>query len=156
MTGDIQMAISDSDFLEMAHIAARSAKCISMRVGCLLVKDNRPLSSGVNGTPSGWKNCCDVHKERGPEHSAWSEKYEIHAEMNALLNAARIGIPVAGATAYVTHEPCFNCTKHLVAAGIKNICYGLEYYRETQQGRIDKIMFCSENDVNYFQCLTTF
>ena len=75
--------------------------------GAVIVKDGRILSTGYNGTPSGYINCCDYWDNKyTKEHHEWSKLYEIHAEMNAIIWAAREGISIKDATIYVTLEPC--------------------------------------------------
>ena len=74
--------MSDTVYMEMAHSLAKLSKCVRLQVGCLLVKDGRVLSTGVNGTPSGYTNCNEAEYE---EHHAWSLRHEIHAELNAVI-----------------------------------------------------------------------
>ncbi|WP_067517971.1 deaminase [Endozoicomonas ascidiicola] len=133
--------MSDSVYMEMAHSLAKLSKCVRLQVGCLLVKGGRVLSTGVNGTPSGYVNCNDAEYE---EHHTWSLRHEIHAELNAVIWAARLGTPIEGATAYVTHSPCDQCTKNLLAAGIKRIVYDIQYDRNPQE---ELSQFCRENGV---------
>lgn len=132
----------DGVYMEMAFSLSKLSKCISLQVGCLLVKNGRVLSTGVNGTPSGYKNCNDVSSE---DHHLWSLRHEIHAELNAVIWAARTGSSIDGATAYVTHSPCDQCTKNLIAAGIKRIIYREEYKKTLKQAELKQ--FCQENGV---------
>ena len=92
----------------MAHSLAKLSKCVRLQVGCLLVKDGRVLSTGVNGTPSGYINCNEANYE---DHHQWSLRHEIHAELNAVIWAARLGTPIEGATAYVTTALATNAPK---------------------------------------------
>lgn len=120
--------ISDQNFINIAHEIASASKCVSKHVGAVIVKEGRILSTGYNGTPSGYENCCDHWKgEYTSQHHEWSKTYEIHAEMNAIIWAARKGISIEGATIYVTLEPCAECSKNLIAAGIKRVIYDKEY-----------------------------
>lgn len=135
--------MTHDDFMDIAHVCARSSKCVSLKVGAVLVRDGRIISTGRNGTPPGFTNCCDIHTERGPEHSAWSERYEIHAEMNCVLFAARHGIETEGAVMYVTIQPCHQCLKNLTAAGVTKIYYDEVYYREADMTN-EKIAFADE------------
>lgn len=116
---------SNEDFGDIVNILSRKSKCVSMKVGCIAVNERgRIVSSGVNGTISGGKNCCDVHAVKGNTHSAWSQKYEIHAEMNCILELARSSGKYKSLTFYTTHSPCDNCLKHLMgmrAVGELNI-----------------------------------
>lgn len=120
--------ISDKSFINIAHEIASASKCVSKQVGAVIVKDGRILSTGYNGTPAGYTNCCDHwNGEYTKEHHDWSKTYEIHAEMNALIWAAREGISIKNATIYVTLEPCSDCSKNLIASGIKRIVYDRGY-----------------------------
>jgi len=121
-------------FLEIAESISKMSNCVSLNVGCVITKNNRIVSTGYNGTPSGFVNCCDKfpnydkEKDRA-EHSVWSFDFEIHSEMNAIIAAAKIGIPLDGCTLYCTHSPCHNCLKHIIAVGIKEIYYSKFYDR---------------------------
>ena len=104
-------------YLDVAEAIAKRSKCVSLQVGCVLVKDDQIISTGINGTPETYINCKTKFEGCSSEHikqhhHEWSSKYEIHAEMNAIVRA---GQSVKGAVAYCTHSPCFNCTKHLLA-----------------------------------------
>jgi len=120
----------DRVFLNMCVEFSSLSKCVSHQVACLFVKDNRIISSGVNGSSSGYLNCNEVFNKKNfdrKKHHEFSENYEIHSEINAILSAAKNGISINGCTAYVTLEPCFNCSKNLSMSGIKRIVY-LESY----------------------------
>lgn len=141
-------------FMETAVSISNLSKCISMGVGCVAVNERgRIVGSGVNGTISGSKNCCDVHSERGLEHSAWSEKYEIHAEMNCILEMARSPVYNRKLTFYVTHSPCQNCLKHMMGMKAKNeldvvaIIYNEQYYRTSDETIKEQKEYCNEFDV---------
>jgi len=120
--------ISDQNFINIAKEIANASKCVSKQVGAVIVKDNRILSTGYNGTPAGYTNCID-HWDGNytADHHEWSKTYEIHAEMNAIIWAAREGISIKDATIYVTLEPCSECSKNLIASGIKRIVYETAY-----------------------------
>ena len=116
-------------YMHIAMAVRRRANCIGNRVGALLVRNDRIISTGYNGTPEGTRNC----DEGGCERCARREKYRsahgydvcicVHAEQNALLSAARFGIPVEGASIYTTMRPCFGCTKELLQARISAVYY---------------------------------
>ncbi len=117
--------------MEHAVVTAKASKCTYFQVGAVIVKNDRIISHGYNGTPAGFpEDCADYFcgdpKER-EEHHIFSENTTIHAEMNALLWAARSGIAVDESTIYVTLQPCHNCVKACVAAGIKTIIYKEHY-----------------------------
>ena len=120
--------IEDKIFLNIAAELSNASKCVSKQVGAVIVKDGRILSTGYNGTPAGFINCSEHWRgEYTKEHHEWSKTYEIHAEMNAIIWAAREGISIEGATIYVTLEPCSECSKNVIASGIKRIVYEKEY-----------------------------
>jgi len=138
--------LNDKNFINIASEIASASKCVSKQVGAVIVKDGRILSTGYNGTPAGYTNCCDHWKgEYTPEHHEWSKTYEIHAEMNAIIWAARKGISIEGATIYVTLEPCSECSKNLIASGIKRIVY-LKEYEHTHSEVVSK--FLQDNGVS--------
>jgi dCMP deaminase len=119
----------DHYFMGLAIAVRKRANCHGSRVGAVVVKEWRVLSTGYNGTPSKMPNCLDG----GCERCAHPEKYEsgkgydlcicVHAEQNCLLAAARFGISVEGATIYTTMRPCFGCTKELLQAGVERVVY---------------------------------
>jgi len=137
--------LNDRNFINIARELATASKCVSKQVGALIVKDGRILSTGYNGTPAGFENCCDYWDNKyTPEHHEWSKTYEIHAEMNAIIWAAREGISIEGATIYVTLEPCSECSKNVIASGIKRIVYE-KPYEHTHSEVISK--FIKDNGV---------
>ena len=126
--------ISDKNFLNIAKELSFASKCVSKQVGAVIVKDGRILSTGYNGTPAGYQNCSDFWDGKyTKDHHDWSKTYEIHAEMNAIIWAARKGISIEGATIYVTLEPCSECSKNLIASGIKRIVYEKSYEHTNSQ-----------------------
>lgn len=131
------------EYLDIAKIISRRSKCVSKKVGAVIVKDDRILSTGYNGTPKGYVNCCDYwNNEHTSEHHEWSKKYEIHAEQNAILWAARKGISIEESQIYCTHKPCNQCTKLIIASGITHIYYGEDYDKETSiNDEMNKFLF---------------
>ncbi len=119
----------DHYFMGLAMAVRTRANCIGSRVGAILVKGHRVLTTGYNGTPSKMKNCMDGGCERcaHPERFESGQGYDlcicVHAEQNALLQAARFGISVEGGTVYSTMRPCFGCTKELLQAGVDRVVY---------------------------------
>ena len=113
-----------SYFMEITEMVATRSTCDRAFVGCTLVnKDNRIVSTGYNGSVAGNPHCDEVGHVLRDGHCIAT----IHAEMNALLYCAKEGISVKGATAYITHFPCLNCTKALIQAGISEIYYEAGY-----------------------------
>ncbi len=142
--------LRDKNFIEIAKEIAKWSKCVSIQVWAVIVKDTRILSTWYNGTPSGYTNCRDHWKgEHHPDHHEWSLKYEIHAEMNALLYAARRGVSIEWATLYTVYQPCFQCTKNIIAAGIKRIVYE-QKYKHVDTDITKK--FIIENWIEVVQC----
>ena len=135
--------------MNIATEVAKASSCISMKVGSVIVKDNRIISTGYNGSPKGYYNCNTVHDHRGEAHSEWSNKYEIHAEENSILYAAKTGTSIDKATIYTTHQPCWQCLKSIVGVGINHIIYNEDYYRITPTELEEMADFCDENHVYY-------
>ncbi len=115
----------DQYFLEIAQLLTKRSTCLRRQVGALIVKDKRILATGYNGAPTGIEHCATAGCLRERLNVPPGERHELcrglHAEQNALLQAARYGLLVAGATLYSTHQPCIICTKMLINAGIKEI-----------------------------------
>lgn len=117
----------DEYFLMMAKLAATRSTCLAFPVGAVIVKDRQILATGYNGSPSGSVHCtsqgfcypglssCDASKVL-PSRA-------VHAEANAIARAAKHGISTAGASIYVTLEPCISCLKLIISAGIKEAFY---------------------------------
>ena len=122
--------------MDVAERTSAESSCISKKVGCVIVKDKRIISMGYNGTPSDYINCDEHFKDKQwmvqdnlwrQHHHRWSDIHEIHAEMNAIMFAAKNGIPIDGATLYCTLFPCQHCLKNLLQCGIKKVIYRDEY-----------------------------
>ena len=138
---------SDQSYIQIANIIAKRSKCVGAQVGAIIVKEDRILSTGYNGTPQGHRNCNDVwENKKHPDHYEWSKVYEIHAEQNAIIWAARKGISIEGSDMYTTMRPCTQCTKLIIASGIKRIYYGRDYNKETHMN--DELeIFIKDNGV---------
>jgi len=127
MSKDIEKTISswkkrlswDEYFISSALLIASRSSCHRLHVGCLLVKDNRIISAGYNGFLAGLPHESVVVNNH--------EQNTVHAEQNAISDCAKRGVNTNGATAYITHYPCINCAKILLAAGIKQIKYYHDY-----------------------------
>ncbi len=121
----------DSYFMEIAQVVSKRSTCLRRSVGAVLVKDKQILSTGYNGTPKGLPHCEDVGCLRQQLHVPSGQNHElcrgIHAEQNAVIQAAVHGSSTDGATIYCTHQPCVVCTKILINAGIKRIVYANPY-----------------------------
>lgn len=115
----------DEYFMELAQVVAKRSTCNRRSVGAVLVRDKRILTTGYNGSPPGQPHCTDEGCLMVDNHCVRA----IHAEQNAIIQAALHGIDLRGSTCYVTSSPCVHCSKMLIAAGIKRIVY-LESYTE--------------------------
>ena len=114
----------DSTFMEIASLFAGHSSCIKRKVGAILVKDLRILSTGYNGTPVNFINCDEYFMNGGElSHHDFHECYEIHAEQNCLAFAAKNGVSTKDCILYVTTAPCVNCAKLIIASGIKEVIY---------------------------------
>jgi len=115
----------DVYFLRIAQDVATRSTCIRRSVGALLVLDKRILATGYNGPPSGLPHCTEIGCLREEHKIPSGERHELcrglHAEQNALIQAAIYGVPVKGATLYCTNTPCALCAKMLINAGIRRI-----------------------------------
>lgn len=137
-------------WLNIAKEVAKESKCVSLSVGTVLVKNGHLISTGVNGTPKGYKNCNEVFSCRCPEHHEWSNRFEIHSEMSAIVYCP---VSTEGSIIYITHSPCFNCCKHLIAAGIKAIYFMTRYHRMTEENFKEIVDFCKFLDVKLTECV---
>lgn len=138
-----------SYFMEITEMVATRSTCDRAFVGCTLVnKDNRIVSTGYNGSVAGNPHCDEVGHVLRDGHCIAT----IHAEMNALLYCAKEGISVKGATAYITHFPCLNCTKALIQAGIAKVVYKYDYRIDDyalelfRKNNIEVLKFGGENE----------
>lgn len=146
-------------YLDVAESLSTLSQCVSYQVAAVIVKDGRILSTGINGSPKGSINCNEMGwsqingkwtpRGSAEKHHEWSLRNEIHAEMNAIIFAARNGISIEGADIYVTHEPCNQCTKNLSAAGIKNIYYRNEYPRNRDDSHLQE--FIKNNELKIWR-----
>ena len=122
----------DRRFMEAAKLVGTWCTCHRHSVGAVIVKNKRIVATGYNGAPSGVENClergyCMRNKLKIESGTKAELCYAVHAEQNAIVQAAKLGISVDGATIYVTHQPCSMCTRIIINSGIKRIVYGLEY-----------------------------
>ncbi len=121
-------------FAEMANYVGTWSSCYqeNRQVGAVIVKDKRILATGYNGAPSGVQSCkdkgeCLRKKLNIPSGTRHETCYAVHAEQNAICQAAKLGLSVEGATIFVTHQPCTICTKLIINAGIKKVVYNNGY-----------------------------
>lgn len=121
----------DSYFMRIARMVSERSTCVHRKVGAVIVKDHRILATGYNQPPSKFPHCNEIGCIRDDLEINSGEHQEIcyalHAEQNALMQAAKFGIAVNGATIYVTHKPCSICARLIVNAGIKRVVYEKDY-----------------------------
>ncbi|GFI62479.1 tRNA-specific adenosine deaminase [Clostridiales bacterium] len=122
----------DEYFMEIAEIVKTRSTCLRRQIGAVIVKDNRIITTGYNGAPSACSHCTEIGSCYRQEHNIPSgERHElcraIHAEQNAIIQAAKLGNTTDGATIYITNQPCVICAKMCINAGIKRIVYKDSY-----------------------------
>ncbi|HEC95095.1 MAG TPA: dCMP deaminase family protein [Thermoplasmatales archaeon] len=121
----------DEYFMEMAHVIAKRSTCLRRKVGALLVKDKHILSTGYNGAPKGLPHCEEVGCLREKLKVPSGERHELcrglHAEQNAIIQAAVFGVSIKDSTLYCTDAPCVVCAKMLINAGVKKIVFEGDY-----------------------------
>jgi len=126
----------DRYFMSIAILGSTRSTCNRLKVGCVIVKNNRLVSMGYNGFLPNSKHVSRIRDNH--------EQSTVHAEQNAISDAASRGVSVNNCTAYITHYPCINCFKILVAAGIKNIIYLNDY-------KNDDLIIELKNDISDIQ-----
>jgi len=113
--------------MKAAFAYAECSTAVRLQVGCVIVKDNRVISIGYNGMPSGWTNECETQFMTGngtADHVELVTKPEVlHAESNAIAKLARCSESGEGASAFITHQPCMECAKLLYQSGIREVYY---------------------------------
>lgn len=119
----------DEYFMEIASVVSKRSTCLRNRVGAVIVRDKRILSTGYNGAPTGLEHCdvvgCLREKvESGTRHELCRA---VHAEQNAIIQAALHGVSIEGATLYCTHQPCILCAKMMINARIRRVVYRNQY-----------------------------
>ena len=121
----------DNYFMGIARMAALRANCSRRQVAAVIVHDHRIISTGYNGTPRGVKNCfeggCARCAGTAPSGASLEECVCVHAEQNAICQAAYHGIRTAGASIYITLSPCLTCCKLIINAGIREVIYAGDY-----------------------------
>ena len=120
----------DGRFMQMAYTIAGWSSCFraGRRIGCVIVKDKRIMTTGYNGAPAGIKTCrekgeCLRDRLNIPSGTRMETCYAVHAEQNAIVQAAKLGVNIDGATLYCTHQPCSMCCKMIINSGIRRVVY---------------------------------
>lgn len=162
MNKEKQLAL-DKRYLRMAKIWAENSYAIKRQVGCLIVKDNSIISDGYNGTPSGFENVCEtveclsqwiygcvktaksIDEVKSVEHcedcthsKLVTKPYVLHAEANAISKLARSSNSSDGATLYVTDEPCLECSKTIIQAGIRRVVFWRDYHAHSGKELLER------------------
>lgn len=124
----------DKRFMELIQVIATWSSCYqpNRKMGAVIVKNKRIITTGYNGAPSGYLSCvergeCLRKKANIPSGTHQEFCYAIHAEQNAIVQAAKLGISIDGATLYCTHQPCAICSKLIVNSGIIRVVYQHPY-----------------------------
>ena len=119
-------------FMSVAHLISRRATCTRAHIGAVVVRDHNILSTGYNGAPSGLPHCndinCRIYRSTHPDGTVEENCVNtIHAEINAIVQAAKNGVSIRDADIYITSSPCIHCLKVLINVGIKTISYDNPY-----------------------------
>jgi len=117
----------DEYFLQLAELVASRSTCLRRQVGAVLVRDERIISTGYNGAPRGLRHCLDIGCLRDDEEIPSGQRYElcrgVHAEQNAIINAAYYGVSTKDAVLYCTNQPCIICARMIINAGIIKVIH---------------------------------
>ena len=117
----------DEYFMQIAKLVASRSTCMRRQVGAVLVKDRNILATGYNGVPSGIRHCAEVGCLREQLQVPSGERHELcrglHAEQNAIIQAAKHGVNIDDATLYCTDSPCIICSKMLINAGVRKVTF---------------------------------
>jgi dCMP deaminase len=113
--------------MDIVSLVAKRSTCLRRSVGAVLVRDRRVLATGYNGAPSGIRHCLDVGCLREKMQVPSGERHELcrglHAEQNAIIQAALHGVSINGSTLYSTNHPCVICAKMIINSGIRKVLY---------------------------------
>jgi dCMP deaminase len=132
----------DEYFIEIARQVATRATCLRRHVGAIVVRDKRILSTGYNGPPRGLRHCDETGCLREQLGIPSGQRQEIcrglHAEQNAIIQAALHGVSVEGGAIYVTYQPCITCAKMIINSGIVRVVCANSYPDELSRGMLDE------------------
>lgn len=134
--------------MQCAHTFAQLSHAKRAQVGCIIVKDNRIISIGYNGMPSGWDNNCEDHTRDDQGTTQLRSKPEVlHAETNAIAKVARSSESCLNAYLFCTHMPCMDCAKIIHQSGIQTVYYDHDYVARKGSGKD----FLSESGIEVIQ-----
>ncbi len=146
----------DARFMQLADVISGWASCYKQnrKIGAVIVKNKRIVTTGYNGAPAGIKTCVErgecLREKLGIASGTHHELcYAVHAEQNAIIQAARLGISIDGATLYCTHQPCVLCAKMIVNSGIRRVVYREGYPDEfslqmLKEGGVELVRFAPD------------
>jgi dCMP deaminase len=137
----------DEYFIEITLAVAKRSTCLRAQVGAIVVKDKRILTTGYNGAPRGLPHCLDEGCEIVDGHCVRT----LHAEQNAIIQAALHGVSLAGGTIYTTHQPCLTCAKMIINAGLARVVYAGQYPDELAM----RYLQAADVRVDHFERTTT-
>ncbi len=133
---------NDTYFMRMAELVSSRSTCLRRKVGAVIIKEKRVLSTGYNGAPKGLEHCSEVGCVREQHDISSGTRHElcrgVHAEQNAVIQAAYFGVSIKGATIYTTAFPCVLCSKILVNAGIEEVIYKDDYVDDLSKGIMEE------------------
>jgi dCMP deaminase len=129
----------DEYFVDLAVLVSSRSTCLRKQHGAIIVKDKQVLSTGYNGTPSRITHCetCFREDHNIPHGTMYELCRSTHAEANAIVQAAKHGIAIDGATIYVTGIPCLMCSRLIINAGIKEVITGFDEHEDQMQASIE-------------------
>ena len=138
----------ESYFMTLAAVAATRSTCLRRQVGAVIVRDGQVIGTGYNGSPKGTPHCSETGCLRSQLKIPSGERQEMcrgsHAEMNAIAQAASVGVSTAGAVLYCTHSPCAFCSKAIINAGIRRVVFLNSYPDELAERLRDEAGLISE------------
>jgi dCMP deaminase len=133
----------DQYFMEICSVVAQRSTCNRAAVGAVIVKERTILATGYNGSPAGLPHCtevgCLIYTSTNPDGQTEENCFRtIHAEINAIAQAAKSGVSILGSDIYITHSPCIHCLKVLINTGIGRICYRKPYKLEQTRDLVER------------------
>ena len=152
----------DEYFMEMAVLTARRSTCLRRHVGAVIVQEKHIVATGYNGAPRGLDHCGDreggcLRQQLGiPSGQKHELCRALHAEQNAIIQAATLGQSIEGATIYITHQPCIICAKMIINAGIRRIVVKEGYPDEMSVGIFRKAPLAFSGQTRFFPLQVSF
>lgn len=147
--------MKDELYLNIAKELSALSKCQYLKVACIVIQNGRIVATGVNGTLPNHPNCCDLHFDTREQHRIFSDAHEVHAEMNAILELTNRTLSNHPIDIYVTHSPCVNCFKHLIALQrngltVNKIVYGEKYWRLVDGDILRMEEFANKSEIKLY------